>query len=160
MRILGIDPGLNNTGWGLIEHKGTKLTYIASGVINPPKKEELGNRLAVIYREIENLIKSHNPDEFAIEETFVNSSPRDTLKLGQARGVAMVVPAFYGYKISEYAPNLVKKTVVGNGHANKEQVLHMIGVLLPRAKVESADEADALAIAITHAHHHNSRMAF
>lgn len=153
LRIMAIDPGLNNTGWGIVSKSGNNLSYVASGVIKPPSKDELGNRLAVIFREVETLLKTHQPDQVAIEETFVNASPRDTLKLGQARGVALVVPAFYGYSVAEYAPNLVKKSIVGNGHASKEQIQHMVKILLPKAQINSADEADALAIAITHAHH-------
>ena len=157
MKILAIDPGLNNTGWGIITTSGNALHYEVSGVIKTNAKDNLGKRLAIIFREIENVIKTHQPDEVAIEETFVNSSPRDTLKLGQARGVALVAPAIYGYDVAEYAPNKVKKAVVGNGHAQKEQIQHMIKILLPRARVTSPDEADALAIAITHAHYVGSR---
>lgn len=153
MKILAIDPGLNNTGWGVINQNGNHLTYEASGLIKTKPKESLSQRLAVIFREIEQVIKRYQPDEVAIEETFVNSSPKDTLKLGQARGVALVVPSIYGYQVAEYAPNKIKKSIVGNGHASKEQIQHMVKILLPKAQFQSSDEADALAIAITHAHY-------
>lgn len=152
MKILAIDPGLNYTGWGIIDQQGNALRYIASGRIKTSTKDQLSNRLAIIFREVETILKTYSPDEVAIEETFVNSSPKDTLKLGQARGVALVVPAFYGYDVAEYAPNKVKKAVVGNGHATKKQIQHMVKLLLPKADFSSPDEADALAIAITHAH--------
>lgn len=153
IRILGIDPGLRNTGWGIIEQAGNRLTYVASGVVKPPIKDELPERLLALYNGIKDLIELHHPDEAAVEETFVNAGPRSALLLGQARGVCLMTPASCGLRVGEYSANKVKKSVVGAGHADKTQVQLMINILLPTAKFESADAADALAIAITHAHH-------
>jgi crossover junction endodeoxyribonuclease RuvC len=152
IRIFGIDPGLCHMGWGVVELSGTRLSYIASGVISPPARDELAIRLATLYAALEDLLKMHRPDEASVEETFVNKDPVSTLKLGQARGMAMLAPARLGIPVGEYAANQVKKTVVGVGHADKKQVQAMVKVLLPRARFSSADEADALAIAICHAH--------
>jgi len=156
VRILGIDPGLRNTGWGLIEQSGNRLSYVASGVIKPPVKEELAERLLFLHQAIKDLVANYSPDEAAVEETFVNAGPRSALLLGQARGVCLMTPAACGLRVGEYSANKIKKSVVGAGHADKEQVQLMIKVLMPAAKFESADAADALAIAITHAHHRNS----
>jgi crossover junction endodeoxyribonuclease RuvC len=157
IRILGLDPGLRRTGWGIIESDGVRLSYVASGVITSDGKDELAYRLAELYQGILGVIVSHKPAEAAVEETFVNENPRSTLKLGQARGMALLAPAMKGLPVAEYTPNLIKKSVVGAGHAEKHQIQAMIGFLLPRAKFDSADEADALAIAICHASHRASR---
>lgn len=153
LRIIGIDPGLRKTGWGVIESDGHRLTYVASGAVTSNAKEELARRLVALFEGLSQVLKTWEPVEAAVENTFVNKDASATLKLGQARGIALVVPALANLIVAEYAPNMVKKTVVGAGHAGKEQVLAMIGHLLPRAKPETEDEADALAIAITHAHH-------
>jgi crossover junction endodeoxyribonuclease RuvC len=153
VRIIGIDPGLRNTGWGVIEVEGTRLSYVADGCVHSDADASLSTRLLQIHSQLAAVLKSFAPDEAAIEETFVNKDARATLKLGQARGVAMLVPAMAGISVAEYAPNEVKKSVVGSGHADKGQVKHMVKVLLPRAEMNSTDSTDALAIAICHAHH-------
>ena len=152
MRLLGLDPGLQRTGWGVIEAENNHLTYVASGVIRVSPKQELAKRLSIIFDELSALIKEYQPAEAAVEETFVNKNPHSTLKLGQARGIALLVPAQAGLSVAEYSPNLVKKTVVGTGHAAKQQIQMMVQTILPKASVESEDEADALAVAICHAH--------
>ncbi len=152
IRILGIDPGLRKCGWGVIEILGSKLTFIACGSVDPSDKLALSERLKLIHTGLSKVVAEWSPDEAAIEETFVNKDARATLKLGAARGVAMVVPALAGLSVAEYAPNQVKKTVVGSGHAEKQQIRLMIGVLLPKADPKTEDAADALAIAICHAH--------
>ena len=157
IRILGIDPGLRNMGWGVIESAGTRLSFIASGVVKPDSKADLATRLAALFEGLDALIAEHRPHEAAVEETFVNRDPVSTLKLGQARGVALLAPARAGLPVAEYAPNKIKKSLVGAGHADKTQVQAMIKVLLPAARAESADAADALAIAICHAHHRVDR---
>jgi len=153
IRILGLDPGLRRTGWGIIESDGVRLSYVASGVITSDGGDALAYRLAELYQGLVGVIAAHRPMEAAVEETFVNDNPRSTLKLGQARGMALLAPAMKGLPVAEYPPNLIKKTVVGAGHAEKRQIAAMIGFLLPRARFDSADEADALAIAICHASH-------
>jgi crossover junction endodeoxyribonuclease RuvC len=158
IRILGIDPGLRKCGWGLIETLGSKLTFIACGSVNPSDKLALSERLRFIHEGLTRVVADWTPHEAAIEETFVNKDARATLKLGAARGVAMVVPALAGLSVAEYAPNQVKKTVVGAGHAEKQQIRLMIGVLLPKADPKSEDAADALAIAICHAHMRQSQL--
>ena len=157
VRIIGIDPGLRNTGWGVIEAEGTRLSYIADGSVHSEADAPLATRLLQIHTQLAEVLKNFMPDEAAIEETFVNKDARATLKLGQARGAAMLVPALAGISVAEYAPNVVKKSVVGSGHAEKDQVKHMVKVLLPRAELNSADSIDALAIAICHAHHRGSQ---
>jgi crossover junction endodeoxyribonuclease RuvC len=159
IRIIGVDPGLRRTGWGVIDSDGVRLIYVASGVITSESDDDLAFRLRSLYEGLSSVIVSHKPREAAVEETFVNENPRATLKLGQARGMALLAPAMKGLVIAEYAPNVVKKTVVGAGHAEKHQIQAMIGFLLPRAKFDSADEADALAIAICHANHRSSPQA-
>lgn len=159
IRIIGIDPGLRRTGWGIIESDGVRLAYVASGHVVSTAAEELSFRLREIYEGITGVLSSFKPREAAVEETFVNDNPRATLKLGQARGMALLAPAMKGLKVAEYPPNLIKKTVVGAGHADKKQIQVMIGFLLPKAKFESADEADALAIAICHASYRTSPQA-
>lgn len=152
-RILGIDPGLRNCGWGIIECEGNRLRYVACGTLKPPVNGALADRLAALYRGIVGLLDQYQPDEAAVEETFVNAGPRSALQLGQARGVVLMTPASLGLPVAEYAANLVKKSVVGAGHADKTQVQLMVKTLLPTADFCSADAADALAIAICHAHH-------
>jgi crossover junction endodeoxyribonuclease RuvC len=153
VRIIGIDPGLRRTGWGIVDCAGTRLVHVADGVVTSDEKLTLGERLVQLRDQLAGVIAAWRPEEAAVEETFVNRDARATLKLGQARGIAMMVPAAAGLAVAEYAPNMVKKSVVGTGHAEKEQIRHMVGVLLPRAKPQSSDAADALAIAICHAHH-------
>ncbi|MCH9806573.1 MAG: crossover junction endodeoxyribonuclease RuvC [Alphaproteobacteria bacterium] len=153
IRIIGIDPGLRRTGWGIVESDGVRLTYVASGHVASTSDEILAYRLREIFEGLTSVIGSFTPREAGVEETFVNDNARATLKLGQARGMAMLAPAMKGLSVAEYSPNLIKKSVVGTGHADKKQIQAMIGILLPRAKFDSADEADALAIAICHANH-------
>ena len=159
IRIIGIDPGLRRTGWGIIETDGVRLSYVASGGVTSDAKDDLAFRLRALFEGLSGVLASYKPSEAAVEETFVNDNPRQALKLGQARGMAMLAPAMKGLVICEYAPNVIKKTVVGAGHAEKNQVQAMIGFLLPKAKFASADEADALAIAICHANHRSSPQA-
>lgn len=152
-RIIGIDPGLRRTGWGVIECEGTRLAFVACGSVNSDERESLAARLACIHKGLAAVIERHSPQEAAVEETFVNSDPRAALKLGQARGIALLVPAQAGLRVAEYAPNLIKKTVVGAGRAEKAQIRLMIRVLMPKADPQTDDAADALAIAVCHAHH-------
>jgi crossover junction endodeoxyribonuclease RuvC len=156
IRILGIDPGLRRTGWGVVESDGNRLVYVACGSVETSERAPLGQRLVAIHDGLARVIDEFGPDEAAVENTFVNANAVATLKLGQARGIAMLVPARAGLTIAEYAPNLVKKTIVGSGHGDKVQIRMMIGVLLPKADPQSEDAADALAIAVTHAHHRQS----
>lgn len=156
-RIIGLDPGLRNTGWGVIEAEGSRLIYVADGAVHSDADAPLAERLLQIHEQVLRVLKEFEPDEAAIEETFVNADARATLKLGQARGVVMLAPAYCKIPVSEYAPNTVKKSVVGSGHADKEQVKHMVKLLLPRAEMNTADSTDALAIAICHAHHRGSQ---
>jgi crossover junction endodeoxyribonuclease RuvC len=158
IRILGIDPGLRRTGWGIIEISGNRLTYLACGSVTTNDRDGLAMRLLAIHDGLMRILDEFRPDEAAVEATFVNTNAAATLKLGQARGIAMVVPARAGVPVAEYAPNLVKKSIVGAGHGDKVQVRMMIGVLLPTADPSSNDAADALAIAVTHAHHRQSAM--
>ena len=153
LRILGIDPGLRRTGWGVIEIDGNRLIFVGCGSVEPKDSLPLASRLLAIHEGLAAVLGDFNPQEAAVEQTFVNKDGVATLKLGQARGVAMLAPAMFGIPVAEYAPNQVKKTVVGAGHADKNQVLMMLKILLPKAEPKSADAADALAIAITHAHH-------
>ncbi|MEM6711718.1 MAG: crossover junction endodeoxyribonuclease RuvC [Pseudomonadota bacterium] len=152
IRIIGIDPGLRFLGWGVIDCVGSRLIYVASGVVKPPQKAPLSERLAALFDGLSEQLDVYAPHEASVEETFVNRDPVATLKLGQARGIALLAPAQRGLPVGEYAANQVKKTVVGVGHADKKQVQAMVKVLLPRSEVSSPDEADALAIAICHAH--------
>ena len=156
IRIIGIDPGLRRTGWGIIESDGVRLIYVASGMIPSTADEALSYRLREIFEGLTSVITGFKPHEASVEETFVNKDARSTLKLGQARGIALLAPAMKGLAVAEYAANVIKKTVVGAGHAEKHQVQAMIKFLLPKAKFDSADEADALAIAICHASHRTS----
>jgi len=156
IRILGIDPGLRRTGWGMIACEGNRLIYLACGSVASSDKLSLAERLVTIHDGLHRVVEEFRPDEAAVEATFVNRDAVATLKLGQARGIALLVPAKAGMSVAEYAPNLVKKTIVGAGHAEKAQIRLMIGVLLPKADPQSEDAADALAIAICHAHHRTS----
>jgi len=156
IRILGIDPGLRRTGWGMIAIDGNRLRFLACGSLATDTSTPLSDRLLAIHRGLSAVVETHAPDEAAVEATFVNKDASATLKLGQARGIAMLVPAIAGLPVAEYAPNLVKKTIVGAGHGEKAQVRMMIGVLLPKADPRSDDAADALAIAVCHAHHRQS----
>ncbi|MTH63100.1 crossover junction endodeoxyribonuclease RuvC [Paracoccus shanxieyensis] len=156
MKIIGIDPGLRNMGWGIVVTDGPRLRHVANGIIHSAG-DELGPRLATLYRGLCAVIAEHRPEAAAVEQTFVNKDAVGTLKLGQARGIALLSAAEAGLPIGEYAPNAVKKTVVGVGHAAKEQVQHMVRFLLPGAEFRGADAADALAIAICHAHHLQGR---
>jgi crossover junction endodeoxyribonuclease RuvC len=156
IRILGIDPGLRRTGWGVVEIDGNRLTFIACGSVSSDDKAGLALRLLAIHDGLFRIVEEFVPDEAAVEATFVNKDAAATLKLGQARGIAMLVPARASVPVSEYAPNLVKKTIVGAGHGEKAQIRMMIGVLLPKADPRSHDAADALAIAVCHAHHRTS----
>ena len=156
IRIIGIDPGLRITGWGIIELAGSRLIYVASGTVRSNDKASLASRLKMLHEGLAEIVARYLPDEAAIEEVFVNRDPQSALKLGQARGIALVVPALASLPVTEYAANVVKKTVVGAGHAEKSQVAMMVKVLLPKWQADtaqklSADAADALAVAITHA---------
>lgn len=153
IRLIGIDPGLRRTGWGVIDCRGSSISYVADGTETSDAKSTLAERLVQLHERLTAVLAEWRPDEAAVEQTFVNKSGAATLKLGQARGIALLVPAQAGLYVAEYAPNLVKKSVVGVGHADKHQIRTMIGVLLPRCKPHSDDSADALAVAITHAHH-------
>jgi crossover junction endodeoxyribonuclease RuvC len=159
IRIVGIDPGLRRTGWGIIESDGVRLGYVACGVVSSDGEDDLAYRLRALFEGISSVIASFRPQEAAVEETFVNENARATLKLGQARGMALLAPALKGLKVAEYPPNLIKKSVTGTGHGEKRQIQAMVGFLLPKAIFESADEADALAVAICHAHHRTSPQA-
>ena len=152
MRILGLDPGLGTTGWGLIAAEGNRLSHIANGEFRTSTSAPLPARLADLAGQIEALLAEHNPEAAAVEEVFVNKNPQSTLKLGQARGVAIMLAARSGLAVGEYAARLVKKAVVGNGNAEKVQVHAMVARLLPGVKIAGPDAADALAVAITHAH--------
>jgi crossover junction endodeoxyribonuclease RuvC len=153
MRILGLDPGLGTTGWGLIEAAGNRLTHIANGQIRTDTNTPLPRRLAALADQLEALLADHGPAAAAVEEVFVNKNPQSTLKLGQARGVALMCAARAGIAVGEYAPTLVKKALVGTGAADKSQIHAMVQRLLPGVKIAGPDAADALAVAITHAHH-------
>ncbi len=160
IRILGIDPGLRRTGWGMITTEGSRLSFLACGVILSDEKMPLAERLKQIHDGIAGAITAWQPDESAIEETFVNKDAKATLKLGHARGVAMLACAEAGLSVAEYAPNQVKKTIVGAGHAEKQQVQAMVKVLLPKADFTNADAADALAVALAHAQHRGLKARF
>ncbi len=158
MRVLGIDPGLRNLGWGVIDVTGARLSHVANGIChteksNFPEDGDLANRLLSLHSQLSEVLRLYAPDEAAVENTFVNKDAVATLKLGQARGIALLVPAQFGLRVGEYAPNAVKKTVVGVGHAAKVQVDHMVRIHLPGVQIAGPDAADALAIAICHAHH-------
>lgn len=156
MRLIGFDPGLQNTGWGVIDVDGNRLRHVADGAVHTSSKATLSDRLVELHAGLQEVIAEHQPNEAAVEETFVNKNAVSTLKLGQARGIVLLVPALAGLQVAEYLPNLVKKTVVGSGHAQKEQVQMMVKTLLPGSQIATADAADALAVAICHAHHRGS----
>src|SRR5215468_8703061 len=153
MRLIGLDPGLRHTGWGVIEVSGSRLRYVADGAVHSDGNRSLAERLVQLHEGLSGVIAAFKPDAAAVEETFVNKNPASTLKLGLARGIALLVPALAGLPVAEYPANLIKKSVVGVGHAAKEQVQVMVRHLLPGAMSTSADAADALAVAICHAHH-------
>jgi crossover junction endodeoxyribonuclease RuvC len=157
IRIIGIDPGSAATGWGVIECAGPRLSFVAAGVIRAPRGNSRSAKLAYIFAALRALIDEHAPHEAAVEETFVNANPRDALVLGEARGAALMAPAMIGIEVAEYATNSVKKAVVGRGHAAKEQVQAMVRTLLPASGAQAADAADALAVAICHAHCRGAR---
>jgi crossover junction endodeoxyribonuclease RuvC len=151
MRILGIDPGLRNLGWGVIDADGSRLSHVANGILHS-QGADLPRRLLSLYEQLTDILHLHAPDTAAVEHTFVNKDGAGTLKLGQARAIALLVPAQFGIPVGEYAPNAVKKTVVGVGHAQKGQVDHMVRMQLPGVAIAGADAADALAVAICHAY--------
>jgi crossover junction endodeoxyribonuclease RuvC len=157
-RILGIDPGLRKTGWGLIGVEGTRLTFLACGAVTSRDGLSLAERLKALHEGLGRVVAETAPDEVAVEETFINRDPQSAIKLGHARAIALVVPALAGLPVAEYAANLIKKTVVGTGHADKRQVIAMVRVLLPKATPATEDAADALAVAITHAQHRRARL--
>ena len=152
MLIIGLDPGLGTTGWGIVAKSGSRLSHIANGQIRTDPKAPLAERLVTLDRELADIILAHRPDSGAVEEVFVNSNPQSTLKLGQARGVCLLALARAGMPVAEYATRLVKKALVGTGGADKAQVQAMLKVLLPGVRLAGADAADALAVAICHAH--------
>jgi len=152
MRVLGVDPGLRNMGWGVISVEGSRITHVANGICRSAGAS-LAERLLSLHDQLSEVLALWLPDAAAVEETFVNKDAAGTLKLGQARAIALLVPAQAGLAVGEYAPNAVKKAVVGVGHAQKEQVAHMVRLHLPGVQLAGADAADALAIAICHAHH-------
>ncbi len=156
MRLLGLDPGLRHTGWGIIDSADGRLRFVAAGAVSSDDKLSLAERLVQLYDGLMAVIATWAPDEAAVEETFVNKNPVSTLKLGMARGVVLLAPAKAGLAVSEYPANLIKKSVVGSGHADKAQVEAMVRMLLPTAQIARADAADALAVAICHAHHAES----
>lgn len=153
VRIIGIDPGLRRCGWGVIESNVNRLAFVAAGTVTPPTDLELSQRLVLLHQGICEVLDLYRPDEAAVEETFVSAGARSALQLGQARGVVLMTPALRGLPVGEYAANLIKKSVVGSGHAEKAQIQMMIKILLPTATFKGADAADALAIAVCHAHH-------
>jgi crossover junction endodeoxyribonuclease RuvC len=156
MILLGLDPGLRRTGWGVISADGNRLRHLANGTVGTDPGAPIAERLAVLHEAVMAAIEAHRPEEAAIEETFVNRNPASALKLGLARGAVLLAPARAGLPVAEYAANRVKKALVGAGHAQKQQIAAMISVLLPDARPEGADAADALAVAICHAHYRSS----
>ncbi len=159
MRFLGIDPGLRRTGWGVIDAVGGRLIHVANGVVGSDGMKEIAERLVELHSGILEIIERYRPDAAAVEETFVNKNPESTLKLGLARGAILLAPALQGLPVTEYAPNRVKKSVAGAGHADKDQVQLMVGKLLPGVEFANADAADALAVAICHAHFSQTHLA-
>jgi crossover junction endodeoxyribonuclease RuvC len=155
--ILGIDPGLNRCGWGLVASEGARLSHVAHGVIKPPPQQQLASRLLCLFEELGAVLDAQGPHEIAVEETYVNNNPRAALALGQARGVALAAAARRGVIVAEYSPATVKKAVVGTGKADKDQIAFMVRRLLPTAGEVSADAADALGVALCHAAHRNQR---
>ena len=159
MRILGIDPGLRNMGWGIIDVKGNKLSHIANGVCKS-NGQDLATRLFCLFEQMEEVLKTWHPTQAAVENTFINKDGVNSLKLAQARAIALLAPKKFGLTVSEYAPNKIKKTVVGVGHADKQQVMHMVQLQLPGVQLNGPDAADALAIAICHSYHAVSNSRF
>ena len=159
MRVLGIDPGLRNMGWGIIDVKGNKLSHIANGVCKS-KGEDLATRLFCLFEQMEEVLQTWRPTQAAVENTFINKDGVNSLKLAQARAIALLAPKKFGLNVSEYAPNKIKKTVVGVGHADKRQVMHMVQLQLPGVQLNGPDAADALAIAICHSFHAVSNSRF
>jgi crossover junction endodeoxyribonuclease RuvC len=157
MRVLGLDPGLRHTGWGIIDVAGNRLTYVADGVVHAATDQPLAVRLVELFRQVVAVVARFCPDEAAVEETFVNRNPASALKLGVARGVVLLAPAERGLPVAEYSANLVKKAVVGAGHAEKSQVQMMVRQILPGCTIAEPDAADALAVAICHAHFAQTR---
>ena len=153
MRVVGIDPGLQNMGWGLIEVQGVRIRHVRNGIVHSGRGFTLAERLLALYDQLRAVVSEEMPDHAAVEQTFVNKDAVGTLKLGQARGIALLVPAQFGIPVGEYAPNAVKKAVVGVGHAAKAQIDHMVRLHLPGVTLAGPDAADALAVAICHAHH-------
>lgn len=159
MIVIGLDPGLNATGWGVIAADGNRLTHIANGTLRTTVDMPMARRLSSLHDAIADVLRLHQPDTAGIEEVFVNVNPQSTLKLGQARGAALVALSGFGLDVGEYATRLVKKAIVGTGTADKAQVRAMVERLLPGVRIASSDSADALAVAITHAHHQASARA-
>jgi crossover junction endodeoxyribonuclease RuvC len=159
VRLLGLDPGLQHTGWGVVESTGNRLRHIADGVVSTTADLPLAERLCQIHRALNTLMDIWKPDEAAVEHTYVNKNPGAALKLGQARGVVLLAPALAGLPVAEYQAMEVKRAVVGTGHADKVQVADMVRRLLPGATLKRADASDALAVAICHAHHRGSKLA-
>ena len=157
MRVLGLDPGLIKTGWGIIEVSGTRISHIANGVVRSTKSKSLAGRLVDLHDGLQEVMAEWQPETAAVEETFQNRNPSSSLKLGHARAISLVVPALAGIPVAEYAANYIKKSVVGVGHAGKEQVFAMVRILLPGIKIHGDDAADALAVAICHAHNMPSK---
>ena len=157
MRILGLDPSLSSTGWGIIEVSGNKMKHIADGFIKTDTKMPISERLAEIHRALNEVIETYKPDEAAIEQVFLNDNPTSTIKLGMARGVVILAPALYNISVTEYEPNKVKKAVVGVGKAAKQQVETMVKILLPGCTPKNNDSSDALAIAIAHFNYRGAR---
>jgi crossover junction endodeoxyribonuclease RuvC len=153
MRVLGLDPGLRQTGWGVIDAEGNHLRHVANGVVVSDGKADLAQRLLQLHRGLAVVVAAHRPETAAVEVTLANKNPSSTLKLGMARGIALLTPALDGLVVAEYLPMIVKKAVVGTGHADKAQVAMMVARLLPGCSVAAPDAADALAVAICHAHH-------
>ncbi len=157
MRVIGLDPGLRRTGWGVIDVDGTRLGHVANGTVESDASLDLASRLVQLYEGLRRVLEAHGPGEAAVEATLVNKNPTSTLKLGVARGVVLLAPALFGLPVAEYLPMIVKKAVVGTGHAAKDQVAVMVRHLLPGVEIASADAADALAVAICHSHHAQTR---
>ncbi|MGE0726230.1 MAG: crossover junction endodeoxyribonuclease RuvC [Alphaproteobacteria bacterium] len=160
MRLIGLDPGLRHTGWGVIDVAGNRLSYVADGAVSSDERRPLAERLVQLYRGLIEVLERFGPAEAAVEETFVNKNPASTLKLGVARGIALLAPAERAVVVHEYSANLIKKSVVGVGHADKAQVETMVRRLLPGCLIARADAADALAVAICHAHHRATQQAW
>ncbi|WP_374449090.1 crossover junction endodeoxyribonuclease RuvC [Stella sp.] len=160
VRLLGLDPGLRHTGWGVVDVSGSRLSHVADGTVSSDERRPLAERLVELYRGLVAVIEEFAPGEAAVEETFVNKNPASTLKLGVARGIALLAPAERGMAVHEYSANLIKKSVVGAGHADKAQVEMMVRRLLPGSLPARSDAADALAVAICHAHHRATQRAW